>query len=41
MMDEKFTRFGDLISHIAASMGELRVEVNQIKSKLSDGDIPL
>jgi len=35
-MDSQFKKFEDLITQIAASMGELRGEVNQIKGKPSD-----
>ena len=36
LMDAKFSKFEHLITNIASSMGELRVEVNEMKGKLAD-----
>ena len=39
MMDQKFSKFEDLITNIASSMGELRGEVNTMKGKLQDAKL--
>ena len=36
MMDKKFSKFEDIITQIATSMGQLQGEVNQMKGKLAD-----
>ena len=39
MMDQKFSKFEDIITQIATSMGELRGEVNTMKGKLADAKL--
>mmetsp|Transcript_253 Transcript_253/g.395 ORF Transcript_253/g.395 Transcript_253/m.395 type:complete len:84 (+) Transcript_253:410-661(+) len=39
LMDKKFSKFEELITNIASSMGELRGEVSYMKGKLSDAKL--
>ena len=39
MMDKKFSKFEDIITSIATTMGELRGEVNTMKGKLADANL--
>ena len=39
LMDQKFSKFEDIITQIATSMGELRGQVNTMKGKLQDAQL--